>query len=156
LDNRRPANQAPLRRWKSADRRSTLVFAALPAAQIPVSAGESGRPPLDRDPGSYVKFRITMNIANRFLILAAVMAVLAATADAADQATQSAVEWHVAVAGDDAQPGTSLKPFATVHHALKEVARLRAAKDDRPVAIVLHEGTHEIARPLEIGPQHAS
>src|SRR5262249_1969041 len=108
------------------------------------------------DPGSYVKFRITMNIANRFLILAAVMAVLAATADAADQATQSAVEWHVAVAGGDAQPGTSLKPFATVHHPLKEVARLRAAKDDRPVAIVLHEGTHEIARPLEIGPQHAS
>jgi hypothetical protein len=74
----------------------------------------------------------------------------------ADETQTTAVEWHVAVRGDDAQPGTSARPFATVHRALEELARVRAANDDRPAEIVLHEGIHEIARPLEIGPAHAS
>src|SRR5262245_55073245 len=97
-----------------------------------------------------------MSISKILAVLAPAVIILSASAGASDEAPQTAVEWHVAVTGDDAQPGTSLKPFATVHHALQEVARLRAAKDDRPVAIVLHEGTHEIRRPPEIGPQHAS
>jgi hypothetical protein len=96
-----------------------------------------------------------MNIP-KILLVAPAMALVAAMAVTADEAPPQAVEWHVALQGADAQAGTSRKPFATVHRALEEVARLHAAKDDRPVEIVLHEGTHEIVRPLEIGPPHAS
>src|SRR5262245_35172017 len=102
------------------------------------------------------ELRIMMNVPKFLAVLGPVVVLLSVSAGASDEAPQKAVEWHVAVQGNDAQAGTALKPFATAHRALEEVARLRAAKDDRPAAIVLHQGTHEIRRPLEIGPQHAS
>jgi hypothetical protein len=90
------------------------------------------------------------------IFLAGLIVAALLTPTFADETQTTAVEWHVGLKGDDAQPGTSSRPFATVHRALEELARLRAANDDRPAEIVLHEGTHEITRPLEIGPQHAS
>jgi hypothetical protein len=77
-------------------------------------------------------------------------------ASAAGETPKEALEWHVAVQGNDNQPGAPTRPFATVQRALADLARLRSAGDERPAAIVLHEGTYEIVRPLEIGPAHAS
>lgn len=72
------------------------------------------------------------------------------------QERDAPLEWHVAVDGSDAQPGSGNKPFATIQRALDELARRRAASDHRPASVVLHEGTYEIAKPLRIDSQHSS
>src|SRR5436190_21166908 len=81
-------------------------------------------------------------------------AILPALAPAEQEDAQ--LEWHVAMDGIDSQAGSGERPFATVQHALDELARRRAANDHRPATVVLHEGTYEITRPLRIDSQHSS
>lgn len=52
---------------------------------------------------------------------------------------------HVSTAGDDNNPGTAERPFATVARAQVE-ARLGAGRE--PVTVLLHGGTHYLKAPL--------
>jgi len=72
------------------------------------------------------------------------------------QAQSEPLEWHVATTGDDSNSGGGDTPFATIERALDELARRRAASDQRDASIVVHEGTYPIARPLKIEPRHSS
>mgnify|MGYP003872972005 CR=1 FL=1 len=58
----------------------------------------------------------------------------------------AAAEFHVSPTGDDANPGTEAKPFATLERA-RDAAR--EAKAGGAVTVCLHGGRHELARPLE-------
>ena len=58
-----------------------------------------------------------------------------------------AATFHVAVSGDDANPGTRNRPFATPHRARDAV---RAAKEAGPVEVILAAGTYELSKPLEL------
>jgi len=62
----------------------------------------------------------------------------------------AAAELHVSPDGNDANPGTAAKPFATLHHA-QEVSRVAAGKES--VSILIHGGTHELASPLVFEPR---
>jgi len=60
---------------------------------------------------------------------------------------------HVALHGDDGQPGTAARPMGTIHAAL-ERARQQAPSAPADMVIVVHRGTHRIVRPLTVGPEH--
>ena len=65
----------------------------------------------------------------------------------------SSVAWaadlYVAPRGDDANPGTKARPFATLGHA---VAQARESADG-PVRVRLRAGTYYLAEPLVLGPE---
>ncbi|MFO7974521.1 MAG: right-handed parallel beta-helix repeat-containing protein [Candidatus Hydrogenedentota bacterium] len=62
-----------------------------------------------------------------------------------------ALEFHVAIDGSDANPGTANTPFATLHRARDAV---RAAKPlTEPVNIIVHAGTYYLEKTLELGPE---
>lgn len=50
-------------------------------------------------------------------------------------------DYHVSPAGDDANPGTYSKPFATIHRAQTEVRK-------KPGTVYLREGTHYLKEPI--------
>ncbi|MFA7005660.1 MAG: hypothetical protein WC429_16570, partial [Verrucomicrobiia bacterium] len=60
--------------------------------------------------------------------------------------TAASTSLYVATNGDDANPGTKAKPFATLERA-RDAAR--GAKAAEAVTIYLRGGRHELARPLE-------
>lgn len=62
-----------------------------------------------------------------------------------------ATEFHVSVTGNDANPGTFERPFATLHHARDAVRALQPL--DGPVDIVIHEGIYPLDKTLELGPE---
>ena len=62
-----------------------------------------------------------------------------------------AVEFHVAVTGNDANPGTMEQPFATLHRARDAVRARQPIKE--PAAIVIHEGVYYLDKTLELGPE---
>jgi hypothetical protein len=80
-----------------------------------------------------------MNTRLRFITLA-VLAVLTATATAAD--------FHVAPNGNDANPGTKDKPFATPARAMAAVRSLVSGGLKTDVRVVLRGGTYALAAPL--------
>lgn len=55
------------------------------------------------------------------------------------------IEFHVALSGDDAWPGTADRPFATIARA-RDVARTA----DGAVVVVLRAGTHVLTEPLAL------
>jgi len=59
---------------------------------------------------------------------------------------------HVSASGDDANPGTKDRPFATLERARNEVRRIRTAGSlpSGGVTIELREGVYELSRPLEL------
>ena len=67
-------------------------------------------------------------------------------------AAGAAGEFHVAVGGDDAGPGTKDKPFATIARAQAEVRKLAAAGLKQDVTVVIRGGTYRIAEPIVFGP----
>jgi hypothetical protein len=56
---------------------------------------------------------------------------------------------HVALDGDDRWPGTRERPLRTLYEARDRVQAL-ARSDGGPITIVVHNGTYELARPLEL------
>ena len=65
---------------------------------------------------------------------------------------QAGTVFHVSPRGDDANPGTESKPFATLTRAQKVVRQTIAAdlKDD--VTVVIGTGVYELSEPLKFGP----
>jgi len=54
---------------------------------------------------------------------------------------------HVALNGDDANPGTASAPLATLAGARDTIRRLRRSRAV-PVQVVVHAGTHYLREPL--------
>lgn len=55
-------------------------------------------------------------------------------------------DFHVAPEGSDGNPGTRDKPFATLASARDAIRGVRAAKPQESCRIILHDGTHRVAR----------
>jgi len=72
-----------------------------------------------------------------------------ATALAACALAAGAAEFHVELKGDDANPGTAQKPFATVERAVDALRGVRKASAE-PVAIRIGAGRHELARSIRL------
>lgn len=60
---------------------------------------------------------------------------------------------HVSPAGDDANPGTEERPFATPRRAQSAVRELTRAGLREPVTVRLAGGTYELSEPLVFGPE---
>lgn len=56
--------------------------------------------------------------------------------------------YHVAVNGNDANPGTEEKPFATIEHA-RDVIRTISLNMQNPVEVIIHGGTYNISQPIK-------
>jgi hypothetical protein len=57
-----------------------------------------------------------------------------------------AAEFHVAPSGNDVNPGTKAKPFATLERAQDAARQLRAVEAGEVIQIVLRGGTYRLAR----------
>ena len=61
---------------------------------------------------------------------------------------------HVSPAGNDANPGTESRPFATPQRARDAIRQLKQAGPlDAPVTVVLHGGTYQLTGPMVLEPQ---
>lgn len=60
-----------------------------------------------------------------------------------------AAEFHVSPAGNDVNPGTKAKPFATLERAREAVCKLKAQSSKLNIEVVLRGGRYELAKPLE-------
>jgi hypothetical protein len=69
------------------------------------------------------------------------------------QLTVAGAELVVAPDGDDANPGSREKPFATIAKARDAVRRLVAEGPKENVTVVLRGGTYELSEPLAFGPE---
>jgi len=81
----------------------------------------------------------------RALVLACLLAALAIPSAHAD--------YHVAPNGNDANPGTAAKPFATLPLARAAVRTRIAAGLKANITVLLHAGTYPLAEPLAFGTQ---
>ena len=69
-------------------------------------------------------------------------------------AATAAVQFHVAVDGNDENPGTAARPFATLHRARDAVRELKQRGPlTKPIRVIVHGGTYYANRVLTIGPQ---
>lgn len=62
------------------------------------------------------------------------------------------IEYHVAMNGDDANPGTATAPFASLtgaRHAIRQLERPLAA----PVKVLVHEGIYYLSKALVLDPE---
>ncbi len=84
-----------------------------------------------------------MNVVEHVMAVKSIVLLLSLAA-----AVASADEFYVASSGNDANPGTSEKPFATVECALH--ATLESAGPDK---IVVRPGTYYLTRPIELDPK---
>jgi len=60
----------------------------------------------------------------------------------------SAAEFHVAPNGDNANPGTKAKPFATLERARDATREVRLATPDAAIRIVVYGGTYRVGRTI--------
>jgi hypothetical protein len=67
--------------------------------------------------------------------------------------TASPYQIHVATDGSDHHPGTFEQPIQTLHQAQARVREFRRHRPDRSVSIVIHPGTYELWRPLQLTPE---
>ncbi|MFA6546679.1 MAG: right-handed parallel beta-helix repeat-containing protein, partial [Limisphaerales bacterium] len=65
----------------------------------------------------------------------------------------SAVDFHVAPAGNDANPGSEAKPFATLERARDAARQARTREPGARCQVFLHRGTHFLKQPLLLEPQ---
>ena len=56
--------------------------------------------------------------------------------------------YHVAVNGNDANPGTEELPFATIEHA-RDVIRTTSINMQSPIEVIIHGGIYEISQPIK-------
>ncbi|MHC4402890.1 MAG: right-handed parallel beta-helix repeat-containing protein [Planctomycetota bacterium] len=94
----------------------------------------------------------------RFLTLttAAVVVLASCYADvpAAEETTRPPIAtFFVGPDGDDANPGTEEKPFATIVRARDEVRKKIAAGLERPIVVHIIKGTYRITKPIVFGPK---
>ncbi len=84
------------------------------------------------------------------LIVQTADAALTQTAVAFPTATPLIVryEFHVAANGDDANPGTADKPFATIERA-RDVIRATSLRMQQPIVVYIHDGTYWVSKPIE-------
>ena len=61
-----------------------------------------------------------------------------------------AADFHVSPAGTDTNPGTSVKPFATLERARDAVRQSKIGNPESKIEVVVHGGTYELARPFEL------
>jgi len=90
------------------------------------------------------------NVCARFVLCAFVLIFSLHTGGApvkADSAT-----FYVATDGDDANPGTKVKPFATLAKA-KEAVRDHKQRGKKAITVLVRAGTYYQAEPLVFGPQ---
>jgi len=65
----------------------------------------------------------------------------------------SAAEFYVARAGDDANPGTREKPFATLQRAREAIGeRKQAGPLSEPVTVWLRGGVYRLSEPITFTP----
>jgi len=62
-----------------------------------------------------------------------------------------ALRFHVSPRGDDANPGTADRPFATLVRARDTVRAAKASGAAGPVAVIIHEGTYRLEETLVLG-----
>ena len=67
--------------------------------------------------------------------------------------TLTPADFYVSVAGDDANPGTAEKPFATLIHARDEVRRRIQIGLTANLTVLIRGGTYELNQPLQFGPE---
>jgi hypothetical protein len=77
----------------------------------------------------------------------------AGSADARQPAAPRAADFHVAVDGSDANPGSATAPFATLGGARAAVRKLVGAGLKRDVVVEVRGGTYPITEPLRFGPE---
>ncbi len=83
-------------------------------------------------------------------LAAACLFVMQASARAAPPAP---ADFHVAPNGDDANPGTRRRPFATVTRARDAVRAKIAAGLTADVTVLIRSGTYRVAEPIVFGPE---
>lgn len=64
--------------------------------------------------------------------------------------TTSAIEFHVAPDGNDANPGTKVKPFATLERARDAIRQSKTQNRKSKIEVVVRGGSYELARPFEL------
>ncbi|MFO7901307.1 MAG: right-handed parallel beta-helix repeat-containing protein [Planctomycetota bacterium] len=84
-------------------------------------------------------------------VLLSVLIVAAGTSLGAETATEA--DFHVAVAGNDKNPGTADQPFASLERAQKAVRAKIAAGLHDDVTVMIHAGTYTLSQSLTFGPQ---
>ncbi|MCX6901275.1 MAG: right-handed parallel beta-helix repeat-containing protein [Verrucomicrobia bacterium] len=75
---------------------------------------------------------------------------LAAAALTLAAQTTSAVEFHVASDGNDANPGTKAKPFATLERARNAIRQSKTQDPKSKFEVIVRGGAYELARPFEL------
>ncbi len=90
------------------------------------------------------------------LSLVVVLCLLCHTVHAAASRPPKARQFHVAPGGDDGNPGTAQKPFATLGAAQAATRKLVAGGWAELVTIHVHGDTYFLTEPLTFGPQDAS
>jgi len=90
------------------------------------------------------------NVCASFLLCAFVLIFCLHTAGASAKADSAT--FYVATDGDDANPGTKARPFATLAKA-KEAVRSCRQRGKKPITVLVGEGTYYQAEPLVFGPQ---
>lgn len=60
---------------------------------------------------------------------------------------------HVAVDGNDTHRGTADHPLKTLDAAQVRALKYRRRYSSGPITVLIHPGTHELPRPLELGPE---
>lgn len=76
---------------------------------------------------------------------------LAFIIDSMATAPPEARTFHVAPNGNDANPGTRAKPFATLERVRKAIREVK--KERQPVTVLLRGGTYHLTAPLVFGPE---
>ncbi len=87
-------------------------------------------------------------------VLAGVLAVLCVVTDCAAKNKDTSIispNLYVATNGDDSNPGTEAKPFATLERARKAVRKFKKTVP-KPVTVLVREGTYYLARPVVFTP----
>jgi len=91
------------------------------------------------------------NLSARCLLFAIAL-VLASQAIVEAKSNTPGVTFYVATNGNDSNPGTRARPFATLARA-KEAVQASKQRGKRPITVLVREGTYYQAEPLAFGAQ---
>jgi hypothetical protein len=85
------------------------------------------------------------------LLLALSLAFGALQSIEAKEVAADSAAFYVAVDGDDSNPGTKDKPFATLARARDAVRGLRKAKPDEDITVLIRGGTYQVTKTIVFG-----
>ncbi len=86
-------------------------------------------------------------------LLLAVALIAAPVIGAAQEPPRAQADFYVSPAGDDTNPGTFARPFATIERAQEAVRGLIARGPVGEIRVCLREGVYALGHTLEFGPQ---